>query len=138
MENYDQLCTMVRKQLFNRGGDRRYKLAAYVFVVSGFDYYCSVIGQKRHVSGKELCRGLADFARLQFGPLSYPVLSYWGIKATRDFGNIVYNLIALGFMLRRPEDRLEDFSDCFDLGTYCTGHDYFKIDKRALRTLQGA
>jgi uncharacterized repeat protein (TIGR04138 family) len=138
MEDYEQLCAMVRKELFCRGGDRRYTLAAYIFVVNGFDYCCSVMGAKRHVSGKELARSLADFACLQFGPLAGQVLRYWGIKATADFGNIVYNLIALGFMQRRTEDRLEDFSDCFNLDDYCGRQDWFKIDKHAIRTIQGA
>ncbi len=42
------------------------------------------------------------------------VLGNWGMHATRDFGEIVFNLIRIGRMKKTPQDRREDFDDVFD------------------------
>ena len=42
------------------------------------------------------------------------VLSNWGMHSTRDFGEIVFNLIRIGRMRKTPHDRREDFDDVFD------------------------
>jgi uncharacterized repeat protein (TIGR04138 family) len=42
------------------------------------------------------------------------VLNQWGVRNTGDFGEIVFNLIAIREMKKTPEDRREDFNDVFD------------------------
>ncbi len=41
-------------------------------------------------------------------------LESWGIKATDDFGEIVYNLIEVDLMKKSEHDRREDFDGVFD------------------------
>ena len=45
------------------------------------------------------------------------VFQEWGIESSRDFGNIVFNLVELGEVKKTEEDRIEDFDTDFDLET---------------------
>jgi uncharacterized repeat protein (TIGR04138 family) len=42
------------------------------------------------------------------------VLNSWGVNSTGDFGEIVYNLIAIKEMRKSEADRREDFDDVYD------------------------
>ncbi len=128
----------IRKELVDSGRDSRYRISAYGFVLNGLEYYISRIGTKRHVSGEELSYGLAEFAARQFGPLAHDVLCAWGIEKTDDFGAIVYNLIGIGLMSRRDEDRLEDFFSVFNLKAYLDAYPEQKLDLNFIRAVRGA
>jgi uncharacterized repeat protein (TIGR04138 family) len=67
-----------------------------------------------HVSGADLCRGLRDMALERWGMLAGTVLRHWGIRRTRDFGEIVFGLIEHGMLQKQPDDVIEDFNDVFD------------------------
>lgn len=71
----------------------------------------------QHVSGRELCEGARDLALKQYGFLALTVLGQWGLHATSDLGNLVYNLVSTGDMLTTPEDNRADFDDVFDFQT---------------------
>lgn len=96
--------------------DPRYDAAAYRFVLEALTYtqQSSPEGQ-RHVSGEELLNGIKELGLQTFGPLAGMVFSTWGIKETRDFGHIVFNLVEEGYMGDQEEDSIEDFEDGFDL-----------------------
>ena len=49
------------------------------------------------------------------------VLNSWGVRETRDFGEIVFNLIRIGQMRKRAEDQVEDFEDVFDFDSDLQG-----------------
>ncbi|MDD3585586.1 MAG: hypothetical protein PHQ75_00260 [Thermoguttaceae bacterium] len=68
-----------------------------------------------HVSGQDLCRAVRDYALLQYGMLARSVLRGLGIRKTSDIGDIVYNLINIGYMSKTKEDCPEDFDDVFEL-----------------------
>ncbi|MCH2135633.1 MAG: hypothetical protein MK101_03510 [Phycisphaerales bacterium] len=70
--------------------------------------------QDRHVTGQELCLGLRDFAIDQYGLLAPMVLELWHIRRTEDFGKMVFAMIDLGLMQRRPEDSMDDFRAVYD------------------------
>lgn len=70
---------------------------------------------RRHLTGRELCEAIRRYAVDQFGYMAWTVLQSWGVRTTGDFGNIVFNLIAIGEMSKTKEDRREDFEDVFDL-----------------------
>jgi uncharacterized repeat protein (TIGR04138 family) len=99
--------------------DGRFDRRAYDFVRQGLDHTVKEIrkqegekGQKpRHVSGQELAHGLRTFALEQYGPLAKTVLNSWGVKATQDFGDIVFNLIEYHVFSKTDSDRREDFAD---------------------------
>jgi uncharacterized repeat protein (TIGR04138 family) len=68
----------------------------------------------RHVSGEELCRGLCDLALERWGLLAPLVLGHWGIRSTRDFGEMVFALVSNGLLRKQPEDTIADFDDVYD------------------------
>jgi uncharacterized repeat protein (TIGR04138 family) len=81
-----------------RAKDPRFEREAYRFVREALDYTQKTIGKDthgriRHVTGQELLRGIRDFALDQFGPMAMTVLEEWGIRASQDFGEIVFNMV---------------------------------------------
>ena len=94
----------------------RYDERAFLFVLAALEYEQSRLPERRHISGEELSRACRDFALVQYGLLARTVLEHWGIRRTADFGAIVYALIDAGLLVRREEDREEDFHDVFTFG----------------------
>jgi uncharacterized repeat protein (TIGR04138 family) len=128
----------IRKEFLDTGRDPRYRLPAYMFVMQGLEYCIAKAGEKRHLSGQELSRGIAELANRQFGPLAQDVLAYWGITKTNDFGYIVYNLISIEVMSKTDKDALEDFFGVFDFTEYFSAQECYIIDKNHIRCIQGA
>lgn len=117
--------------------DKRYKLDAYVFVFEALHFAQrelqmgraapseplpegsqeseSSVG--RHVTGQELCEAIRLYALQQYGYMAKTVLNSWGVYTTRDFGEIVFNLIKIGQMRKTAQDRIEDFDDVYDFQT---------------------
>lgn len=73
-------------------------------------------GQKlnRHVSGEQLCWGLRQLAIDKWGLLAPAVLRHWGIRATRDFGEMVFVLVNNRLLQKQPEDEISDFDNIYD------------------------
>jgi uncharacterized repeat protein (TIGR04138 family) len=67
----------------------------------------------RHVSGRELCWALRDFAIDRWGLMARAVFEAWNIQDTKDFGRIVFGFIDFDLMRKQADDRLEDFDDVF-------------------------
>jgi len=91
----------------------RYDERAFLFVLAALEYQQARLPQRRHVTGEELSCACRDFALAQYGLLSRTVLEHWGIRRTADFGAIVYALIDAGLLVRRDEDREEDFHEVY-------------------------
>ena len=72
---------------------------------------------ERHLTGQELCEAIRRYALDEYGYMAKSVLNSWGVKSTRDFGNIVFNLIEIGRMKKTKQDRLEDFDNAYDFET---------------------
>ena len=94
--------------------ESKYKFEAYSFVMAGLHYTVSRLSAPRHVSGRELCGGLRDYALEQFGPMARTVLEYWGIQSTVDFGKIVFLLIEAELLKKTEEDSIHDFENIYD------------------------
>jgi len=93
----------------------RYNPAAFKFVYEGLGYTVQRLGNEpRHVSGQTLCDGLRRMALERYGRLALLVLRSWGIKVTRDFGEIVYTLIDHEWMSAQPTDTIDDFNSVYD------------------------
>lgn len=100
--------------------DGRYPLSAFRFLHEGLERAVrSIHGRRRnrpqHVSGQQLCEALRELAVEQWGMLASPVLHRWGIRGTRDFGEMVFFLVNIGVWGAQESDRVEDFDDVFDL-----------------------
>src|SRR5688572_19043479 len=98
-----------------------YPMAAYEFVEQGLSYTVSRIHGKekkpdssRHVSGRDLCEGLRDYALNRWGLLAPTVLARWNVRRTIDFGRIVFAMVESHWMSKTDEDTIEDFRDVFD------------------------
>jgi uncharacterized repeat protein (TIGR04138 family) len=94
--------------------DGRYPPDAFEFVQEGLNHTLSQLSKPRHVSGAELCRGIADLAAARYGLMARTVLARWHITGTRDIGEIVFAMIAAGVMSKCDQDDIEDFNDVFD------------------------
>jgi uncharacterized repeat protein (TIGR04138 family) len=91
----------------------RYDERAFLFVLAALEYQQARLPARRHISGEELSCACRDFALEQYGLLARTVLEHWGIRRTADIGAIVYALIDAGLLIRRDEDREEDFHDVY-------------------------
>jgi len=108
--------------------DPRYAYEAYEFLFEALAHTQKRLGRaaestradadapaESHVSGRELCEGAVDLARRDFGRMARVVFRLWGVNATADIGEIVFNLIDASLLSRTDRDCREDFHDVFDL-----------------------
>jgi len=95
--------------------DSRYHPNAYTFVLEALRYTQHYFKRPRHVTGKELLVGIARFARVRFGEFAWTVFQEWGVRSSRDFGIIVFNLVEIGEIKKTEDDTIEDFDIGFDL-----------------------
>ena len=86
------------------------------------------VRRPRHVSGAQLCRALRDEAIERWGLLAKSVLQRWNIRATIDFGNMVYLLIDSGLMDKTEQDSIEDFRDVYDFSAAFAPKTVFEAD----------
>lgn len=99
--------------------DPRYHREAYLFVREALEHTQKTIarnprGRIRHVTGQELLAGIRDFALQQFGPMTKTVLEEWGMRRCEDFGEIVFNMIAVGWLAKTSKDSRADFAGGYD------------------------
>ena len=97
--------------------DGRYRKEGFLFVLAGLEYTLSKLPKRRHLTGQELSRSIANYAREQYGYLALTVLNNWGMYTSMDFGEIVYLLIEDGLMSKTEGDKKEDFADVYDFET---------------------
>jgi uncharacterized repeat protein (TIGR04138 family) len=105
--------------------DPRYMYEAYEFVCETVTYTQERLGrvpggrrepaEDNHVCGEELLRGACELAIQQFGMMAPVVFKLWGVHATDDFGELVFNLIKIEQLSKSDRDDREDFRDVFDL-----------------------
>jgi len=94
--------------------DHCYARDAYVFVSESLGYTVQRSGRAGHVTGRELCEGLAEYALSQFGRLARSVLESWGLRSSEDIGEIVFRMVEVGLLRKTEDDRREDFAGALD------------------------
>jgi len=107
----------------------KYPIEAFAFIQRGLDFTVrSIHGEPsdkeplpapdenttRHITGKQLCMGIRNYAVEQYGMLARTVLRHWCINATEDFGHIVFAMVDAGLMYKTDEDSIEDFVGVFE------------------------
>ena len=108
--------------------DGRYSAQAIRFVYEALGYTAKNVAiEPKHVSGETLCEGLKKLALEKWGRLAMLVLNTWGIKTTRDFGEIVWLMIKYEWMSAQPTDSIDDFNDVFNFKT--TFKDQFEFQQ---------
>lgn len=105
----------VRRSVQN---DPRYHPAAYELVRDALHVaskkFRNENDEDQHVSGQELLEGFREHVLAEYGPLSLMILDQWGLHRGEDVGNIVYNLIAVGYFGRNEGDSIEDFAGGYE------------------------
>lgn len=99
-----------------------FPITAYQFVREGLAHTSAMVhgdgargdDESRHVSGRQLCLGLRDYATRQYGRMARTVLRCWHINSTEDFGRIVFAMIDAGLMRKTEEDSIDDFRGVYD------------------------
>jgi uncharacterized repeat protein (TIGR04138 family) len=107
----------VVEQIIER--DPRYGKEAYIFLKEALEF---TIKQKKrgkteagsHVNAGELLDGFRQLALKEFGPMVMTVLEYWGVRASRDVGQLVFNLIGAGVFGKTESDSVDDFEEALD------------------------
>jgi len=104
------------EEVLERLRDRypRFHGKAYLFLLSALHAVLEGLEEPRHISGQELARGVKELALDRYGPMARTVLEYWGIQCTQDLGEIVFAMVECGILIKREEDREEDFRDLYD------------------------
>ena len=100
--------------------DSRYAKDAYLFVQEGLARAQKMFwepGKPGHISGAQLLEGLRELAIESFGKQAKSRLNAWGIYKCEDFGEIVFNLVEAGLMVKSAEDDKKDFQNGFDFET---------------------
>ena len=111
--NFDEKVEMILAK------DPRYARDAYVFVRESLDFTQKSIGKEnrgqiRHITGQELLDGIRQFALNQFGPMAVTVLEEWGVRNSRDFGEIVFNMVEIELLAKTDKDSRDDFQNGYD------------------------
>src|ERR1700739_514382 len=107
----------VVEQIIER--DSRYGKEAYIFLKEALEF---TIKQKKrgkteagsHVNAGELLDGFRQLALKEFGPMVMTVLEYWGVRASDDVGEMVFNLIEAGAFGKSESRCVEDFRDALN------------------------
>ena len=102
----DEICSIAEL-------DGRYHVEAFFLVLEGLEFAMRKLPARRHVTGAELLDGIATFLLEEYGPLAYHVLTSWGVKETRDVGEIVFLMIKKGLLAKTDHDSIENFRDVF-------------------------
>lgn len=103
-----------------RKDDARYERGAYYFLRQALDFSLKEmhdqgqLDRSNHLSGQQLLEGIRLFAIEQYGPMARSVFEAWGITNCRDFGNIVFNLVACRVLGKTDQDSPDDFNGGYD------------------------
>ena len=92
----------------------RFDEHAFLFVLAALEYSQTRLPERRHISGRELAASCRDLALERYGVMARIVLEHWGLRSTRDIGDVVFALVEFGLLISQPTDTKDDFIDIFD------------------------
>lgn len=93
--------------------EQRFDERAYLFVLASLEHCQARLTERRHITGPELAQSCRELALQRFGVMAGLVLEHWGLKATRDIGDIVFTLVDMGLLMSQPQDSRDDFFEVF-------------------------
>lgn len=91
--------------------DSRYNARAYALLMNVVH---NLTKSGNHVSGEDILAEFKETVLDQYGPLSYTVLTEWGLKCTEDVGEMMFNLTEGRRVARDEGDTPESFSCGYD------------------------
>lgn len=95
-----------------------YAPEAYGFMRDALDFAAARFCQgreDRHLNAEELYMGACACALDSYGPMAWDVLSFWGLEAPEDFGEVVAHLVEAGVFGKRKGESKDDFCCLPDL-----------------------
>ena len=92
--------------------DSRYNARAYALLTDVVHYLSGEDG--KHCSGEDILDEFKERALDQYGPLTYTVLTEWGIQSTEDIGEMMFNLTESGRIHKDENDTPESFANGYD------------------------
>ena len=98
--------------------DSRYDARAYALLMDVVHYLTE--GDK-HCSGEDILDEFKERARDQYGPMTYTVLTEWGLKTCADIGEMMFNLTEGHRVARDENDTPESFAGGYDFRETCLG-----------------
>jgi uncharacterized repeat protein (TIGR04138 family) len=109
--------------------DKRFKRDAYLFVRDALEHTRKLVDREnketrvtqhrgpapeKHVTGQQLLQGVRELALENFGPMTSMVFEEWGIRACRDFGEIVFAMVEHQLLKKTENDSPADFENGYD------------------------
>jgi len=91
--------------------DGRYDPRAYAVLMDVVHYLGESGG---HISSSDIMEEFRQTVLDQFGPMSYTVLSEWGLKRTEDIGEMMFNLVESRRVRKDDTDSADDFAAGYD------------------------
>lgn len=92
--------------------DPRYNARAYALLMDVVHYLSDEEG--RHASGEDIMDEFKERALDQYGPLTYDVLTEWGVTCTEDIGEMMFNLTEANRVMKDENDTPECFVGGYD------------------------
>ena len=92
--------------------DSRYHARAYALLADVVRYLSGDCG--RHVTGEEVLDEFKERALDLFGPMTYTVLTEWGVHCTEDIGEMMFNLVDARRIARGEHDTQDSFVGGYD------------------------
>ena len=91
--------------------DSRYDARAYALLMDCIHY----LGREdRHMSAEDILDEFRERALDQYGPLTYTVLTEWGLSCCEDIGEMMFNLTEFHRVGKDEEDTPESFLGGYD------------------------
>lgn len=92
--------------------DGRYHPRAYALLMDVIHYLGG--SDDRHMSGAEILDEFKERALDQYGPMTYTVLTEWGLTCTEDIGEMMFNLVDGRRISKDDDDSAEAFVGGYD------------------------
>ena len=67
-----------------------------------------------HIRAADILEEFKEQALDLFGPMSYTVLTEWGLTKTEDVGEMIFNLVESGRLTRDESDSPDEFAGVYD------------------------
>ncbi len=91
--------------------DPRYNARAYALLM---DCVHTLSKDGRSFSAEDIMEEFKESAIEQYGPLTYTVLTEWGLSCTEDLGEMMFNLSETPRIKRGKNDNRESFMGGYD------------------------
>ena len=92
--------------------DSRYDARAYALLTDVIHYLGGE--SDRHMTGGDILEEFKERALDQYGPMTYTVLTEWGLACTEDIGEMMFNLVDGHRVQRDDDDTPEAFVGGYD------------------------